>query len=91
MTKSPQNNESKASENGKKNESDTIDFDQAAVDMMRAVNEENNRELVDKMQGNLEKLDNLNTKLKDQIKDLNTQKKNLLAAIEELNASKKKK
>ena len=89
--KSPQNNESKASENGKKNESDTIDFDQAAVDMMRAVNEENNRELVDKMQGNLEKLDNLNTKLKDQIKDLNTQKKNLLAAIEELNASKKKK
>ncbi len=69
---------------------ENIDFDKIANDIANANNQEEQQKLAGKMQTNIDKLEDLNKKLKGQMKTLNEQKKSLQSSLDKLNQLKNK-
>lgn len=73
----------------KKVEIDDIDFDQASKEIIQS-QQQNTTKLVGEMQDSVTQIDDINSRLKDQMKSLSAQKKNLMNSIDKLNKIKNK-
>lgn len=74
----------KEAKKAKRVEIDDIDFDQAGKEIIEST-QANTSKIVNNMQNSVSEIDDMNSKLKDQMKSLNQQKKNLMSSIEKLN------